>query len=270
MNFFQDFKNQDIVEVTPTLFSQNNVSGLTGVVETARADPQPVVLLIDDIAVERECLTRALKAQCPDFQVLAYTSKCENRFDLRPDIVLIGFPSCDVLSGDASRVIRSIQTTLPDVPVVALVEDADSISVSSRLVDMGVSSYLSHSVGIEGLQKVLWLVLHGGACFPRACIHHTRPAPEPEITAPQVPAPAPHSAENTVSEPGLTQRECDVVRHLRKGKPNKIIAYELGISISTVKVHVRNIMRKTGATNRVEAALTPSGSFGLSEAPMAT
>jgi len=53
----------------------------------------------------------------------------------------------------------------------------------------------------------------------------------------------------------LTGREHEVVCKLKQGKPNKIIAYELGISISTVKVHVRNILRKAGATNRIQAAL---------------
>jgi DNA-binding NarL/FixJ family response regulator len=41
---------------------------------------------------------------------------------------------------------------------------------------------------------------------------------------------------------------------LQQGKANKIIAYELGMSESTVKVHVRNIMRKMGATNRTQVA----------------
>ncbi|WP_249676338.1 response regulator transcription factor [Acidocella sp. C78] len=41
--------------------------------------------------------------------------------------------------------------------------------------------------------------------------------------------------------------------YLRRGKANKIIAYELGVSESTVKVHIKNIMRKIGATNRTEA-----------------
>jgi DNA-binding NarL/FixJ family response regulator len=40
-----------------------------------------------------------------------------------------------------------------------------------------------------------------------------------------------------------------------RGKPNKIIAHELGMSASTVKVHVRHIMRKMGAANRTQAAL---------------
>ena len=41
---------------------------------------------------------------------------------------------------------------------------------------------------------------------------------------------------------------------LRRGKANKIIAYELNLCESTVKVHIRNIMKKLGATNRTEVA----------------
>jgi DNA-binding NarL/FixJ family response regulator len=52
----------------------------------------------------------------------------------------------------------------------------------------------------------------------------------------------------------LTSRQMAVLSHLQQGKANKIIAHELSMSESTVKVHVRNIMRKMGATNRTEAA----------------
>ena len=41
---------------------------------------------------------------------------------------------------------------------------------------------------------------------------------------------------------------------MRKGKANKIIAYELDMRESTVKIHVRNLMRKLKATNRTELA----------------
>ena len=44
-----------------------------------------------------------------------------------------------------------------------------------------------------------------------------------------------------------------VLAQLRQGKANKLIAHELSMSESTVKVHVRNIMRKMGATNRTQA-----------------
>jgi DNA-binding NarL/FixJ family response regulator len=52
----------------------------------------------------------------------------------------------------------------------------------------------------------------------------------------------------------FTPRQADVVMALRRGKANKIIAYELNMRESTVKVHIRNIMRKLRATNRTEVA----------------
>jgi len=51
----------------------------------------------------------------------------------------------------------------------------------------------------------------------------------------------------------LTPRQTAVFSHVKEGKANKVIAHELGMSESTVKVHVRNIMRKMGATNRTQA-----------------
>jgi FixJ family two-component response regulator len=45
----------------------------------------------------------------------------------------------------------------------------------------------------------------------------------------------------------LTPRERDVAAEIVAGKPNKVIAFELGISIKTVEQHRCNIMRKTGA-----------------------
>jgi len=45
------------------------------------------------------------------------------------------------------------------------------------------------------------------------------------------------------------------VRAIQQGKSNKVIAYELNMCLSTVKVHVRNVMRKMGAKNRTDVAM---------------
>ncbi|MFD0819404.1 LuxR C-terminal-related transcriptional regulator, partial [Micromonospora zhanjiangensis] len=60
--------------------------------------------------------------------------------------------------------------------------------------------------------------------------------------------PAPDAAE-------LTSREAEVLRCLAGGMSNKQIARSLGISVRTVTVHVSNLLRKTGAASRTEAAL---------------
>jgi DNA-binding NarL/FixJ family response regulator len=60
--------------------------------------------------------------------------------------------------------------------------------------------------------------------------------------------------EDSVTYLGFTRREAQVLEQLQQGKANKVIAYELNISESTVKVHVRNIMKKLHATNRTQVA----------------
>jgi DNA-binding NarL/FixJ family response regulator len=56
----------------------------------------------------------------------------------------------------------------------------------------------------------------------------------------------------------LTPRQKEVLQLLRKGKSNKIIAYELNMQESTVKVHVRQIMKKLKAINRTHAVFLAS------------
>ena len=50
----------------------------------------------------------------------------------------------------------------------------------------------------------------------------------------------------------FTRNELAVLDRLKVGKANKIIAYELGLSESTVKVHIGRIMKKLNVTNRTQ------------------
>ena len=50
----------------------------------------------------------------------------------------------------------------------------------------------------------------------------------------------------------LSEREKEVLHHIQKGLPNKLICRELSVALPTVKNHVKNILRKTGTTNRAE------------------
>ena len=53
---------------------------------------------------------------------------------------------------------------------------------------------------------------------------------------------------------GLTRREVEVLRLISSGKTDREIGEELFISVKTVGNHVSNILNKTGAVNRTEAA----------------
>ncbi|MBG6208325.1 DNA-binding NarL/FixJ family response regulator [Labrenzia sp. EL_126] len=51
----------------------------------------------------------------------------------------------------------------------------------------------------------------------------------------------------------LTQRQLEILLLLCEGKVNKQIAYDLGVSTATVKVHIRNAITRLGAKNRMNA-----------------
>ncbi len=60
---------------------------------------------------------------------------------------------------------------------------------------------------------------------------------------------------NDVLAAGLTDRECEILRHVARGESNKTIAHQLSISEGTVKVHVKHVLKKLNLRSRVEAAV---------------
>ncbi|MFA6104920.1 MAG: response regulator transcription factor [Victivallaceae bacterium] len=67
----------------------------------------------------------------------------------------------------------------------------------------------------------------------------------------------------------LSKQELKIVHCLTNGEPNKIIAQHLDITEATVKVHIKTILRKMGASNRTQAAIFAI-SQGISAAPQET
>ena len=59
----------------------------------------------------------------------------------------------------------------------------------------------------------------------------------------------------SLNKVGLTARERQVLERLQQGASNKLIARQINLRESTVKVHIRQIMKKLGAVNRTQAAL---------------
>jgi DNA-binding NarL/FixJ family response regulator len=67
-----------------------------------------------------------------------------------------------------------------------------------------------------------------------------------------------HAAQAPLQSLGLTPRQHDVLLHLLKGRPNKIIARELALSVETVKDHVAGVLRALNVTTRTEAVVLVS------------
>lgn len=106
----------------------------------------------------------------------------------------------------------------------------------------GADGFLPKSASGEDILEAISLALAGLPCFPAA----GTPAP------PMAGQPA----------PSLTARQLDVLGLLCEGKPNKVIARDLGLSENTVRVHVAAIFAQLGVNSR-SAALLAAQRLGL-------
>lgn len=105
----------------------------------------------------------------------------------------------------------------------------------------GVKGYIPMSIPFDVAIEAIHLVRAGGIFIPPSCITNSSCS----VSLQPV-----RSAVDML----FTSRQALVIEAMCKGKSNKIIAYELKMAEATVKVHVRNIMRKLKARNRTEVA----------------
>lgn len=136
-------------------------------------------------------------------------------------------------------------------------QDRDPSELHRRLLGL-------YAAGLSQAIARLWVVEQLGAVGAqlRALSGATAPSRpalggfEGAVVAPgpgAPPVPVPRSDRSPV-ESSLTRRELEVLRLLAQGDTNAVIARRLVVSVGTVKSHVKSILRKLGADNRVEAA----------------
>jgi two-component system nitrate/nitrite response regulator NarL len=158
-----------------------------------------------------------------------------------PDLVL-----ADWAAGDNQRPadIRSLRQSLPQVRVVALA-DRLSIGRMAECFAAGAHGYLLNNISSAALKHSLALVMLGEKVFPSALAAFlANPSDRVEETS------RPFDLMNR-----LSPREIAILRTLGTGLPNKVLAHQLGITESTVKVHLKGIMRKIRVSNRTQAAV---------------
>ena len=126
-------------------------------------------------------------------------------------------------------------------PTIVL-SDGDELEQIISALDSGARGYIPTDLTLDVAIEAVRLVRAGGVFVPASSLVAARRTSDASNGAPPSPG-------------GIfTARQAAVVDALRRGKANKVIAYELKMRESTVKVHVRNIMKKLNAKNRTEVA----------------
>lgn len=202
------------------------------------------ILLLDTRTLERECFRQTLRAHDAQLDIAAFGSAEEWALEknLHPPVsaVVLNIGGRRIADPGVAKEIADLVTQFKPVPVVVLAGSED-LSPILKALEYGARGYIPSSVGIDVCIEAIRLAIAGGIFVPASSVMAMSKAIE----------------SGDVSRPmaGMfTPRQAEVVMALRQGKANKIIAYELNLRESTVKVHIRNIMRKLRATNRTEVA----------------
>ena len=226
------------------------------------------VLLIDDHPLILAALQTVIQGLGEDVQVLGADSAAQARDTLKSrqdfDLVLL-----DLNLGDASGfdVLEEFRAQYPSLPVV-VISASDRASDVIRAIDQGAMGFIPKRTGNDVLAQALKLVMSGGIYVPPMSLGSDVP-PEPEPVAVTEAASGNaklHQVQALASQAGyqttagleslqLTPRQTDVLALLLQGKPNKIIARELGVSVETIKDHVAAVLKALGVSSRTQAVL---------------
>ena len=213
--------------------------------------------LIDPKPLTRQSILETLTQALPDFMTVAVSS-CNELTELQgrppscPQLVVIHTRTAQLTDPWVQNVLEFMKRHLTSVPVV-LLSDRDDVDDIVKALAYGVRGYIPTSVEAEVFFAALRLINAGGTFIPAHAVRSAAAKPDSGSDCKERGLP------NAIA---LTSCELSVVDLLREGKPNKLIAIELKMQESTVKVHIRNIFKKLHATNRTQAATIANQLFG--------
>jgi len=189
------------------------------------------VFSVDDHPLLREGISAIINNQ-PDMVMVALASSGQDAVEQfrkhEPDVTLMDLRLPDKNGIETMIAIRS---EFPDARVIMLTTFEGDVEIK-RALEAGARGYLLKSMPPKELVEVIRQVHAGKKRIP------------PQLAA--------QLAEH-MSDEALTEREVEVLGQIAGGNRNRDIAERLFITEETVKVHIKHIMEKLGASDRTQA-----------------
>lgn len=209
------------------------------------------ILILDSRMLIRECICACVRARGIEMNVVACASMGDwlMERDLHPPVSIVIFSIGGRRTADigVAKEISNLVADFKAVPVVVLA-DTDDPNLVQKVLECGARGHIPSTVSIDICIEAIKLAIVGGSFVPASSLMAGGKAFEVVDVSPPM-------------EGMFTSRQAAVIGALRRGRSNKIIAHELHMSESTVKIHIRNIMKRLNATNRTEAACKISDLF---------
>jgi DNA-binding NarL/FixJ family response regulator len=189
------------------------------------------VLSVDDHPLLREGIAAVVNSQ-PDMLMIADAASAQDGIQQfrkhRPDVTLMDLRLPDMSGVDT---IAAIRAEFPDAKIIMLTTFEGDVEIQ-RALEAGARGYMLKSMPPKDLVEGIRQVYAGKKRIP------------PQLAA--------QLAEH-ISDESLTVREIEVLRQIAEGNRNRDIGEKLFITEETVKVHIKHIMEKLGASDRTQA-----------------
>lgn len=209
---------------------------MTSCTETAR------ILIIDDHPLFRRGVRQLLALEEP-YEVIGEAASGQEGIELAklhdPDLILLDLNMKGINGLETLRTLRDMGCEARIIMVTVSNAPEDLMTA----IRSGADGYILKDNDPEDILRMICNVMQGQTAI------------SPELTSLLASALREESVTENRSHANLTERETLILKCLAAGKSNKLIGRELDIMESTVKVHIRNLLKKLKFRSRVEAAV---------------
>lgn len=204
------------------------------------------ILIADDHVLFRHGLTQLVRAIDQSVEVTEANSSADISDQLTRDseidliILDLMMPGVDGLSE-----LERLRAEWPEIPVIVISAKEDIRTIREAL-SKGAIGFIPKSSAANVTSGAIMLVLSGGIYVPPTLLDQAAPG--------ALGKPEPAKASAGYTDYGLTSRQVEVLKLVSQGKSNDHIADQLGLTTSTVKMHISRIFKVLNVGNRTEAA----------------
>jgi DNA-binding NarL/FixJ family response regulator len=235
--------------------SASDTTKETGIV--ALAESRGHILYIDELSLTRDCISRELQRFLPELKIVKHASAREvDSDDLSSDkwrVVVVyvhanraGATQEGVDGEKLTAELALLEQLIPEVPRV-LLSDFEVPEDIVRAFRRRIRGYVPTTLPIRQAAEAIRFVLVGGTFVPPSILGLSGPE---DVSIGDC-----AEANPSTILANFSPKQNAVLRRLWRGSSNKVIAHELSMCESTVKVHIRHIMKKLRVSNRTQVVL---------------
>lgn len=196
-----------------------------------------IAVIVSESSIVLGALVRSLEGSFPTIEKCTKLSELRSRPDIRGSVIIFDLSRP---SEDIPELLQMAQGSSLNRMIILTKETHDLREFASLIGKVG--AIMPHTSDLEEIALVARVVRTGLFLLPSAMISFLQ-------------TPKAKTVDAVAIASSLTYRELSVLALIAKGCSNKVIARNLGINDTTVRVHVRSVLRKIGVHNRTEAAL---------------